>query len=73
VPEPEPVKEEPVIKPALVEAPEPKAVQFDADEDDDEPPPLSLGDDIQLDDSEFDTEDDESVNLEPSETVSLNL
>jgi hypothetical protein len=73
VPEPEPVKEEPEIKPALVEVPEPKAVQFDADEEDDEPPPLTLGDDIQLDDSEFDTEDDESVNLEPSETVSLNL
>ena len=62
--------------PALVESPPepPKAVQFD-DEDDDEsdaPPPIALGEDIKLDDSEFETDDD-SVKLEPSETVSLNL
>ena len=62
--------------PALVEAPPepPKAVQFDEDEDDeDEAPAIALGEDIKLEDSEFETDDDESVKLEPSETVSLNL
>jgi hypothetical protein len=57
--------------PALVEEPEPKSVQFDGDEDD-EPPPIALGEDVKLDDDEFET-DDESVNLEATETVSLNL
>jgi len=62
--------------PALVEAPPepPKAVQFDEDEDEDEAPAISLGEDIKLDDSEFETDDDnDSVKLEPKETVSLNL
>jgi hypothetical protein len=64
--------------PALVEMPPepPKAVQFDEDEEDedeDEPPAIALGDDVQLGDDDFDTEDDESVKLEPSETVALNL
>ena len=65
-------------KPALVEVPTepPKAVQFDGDDDDsDEAPPITLGEDAKLDDSEFedDEEDDESVKLEATETVSLNL
>jgi hypothetical protein len=66
-------------KPALVETPiePPKAVTFDSDdEDDDEPPAISLGEDTKLDDSEFDTDDeddDASVKLEATETVSLNL
>ena len=62
--------------PALVEsAPEPpKAVQFDEDEDEDEAPAIALGEDVKLDDSEFETDDDdESVKLEPTESVSLNL
>jgi hypothetical protein len=68
-----------VPKPALVEAsPEPaRAVQFDEDEDsDEEPPAISLGEDVKLDDSEFETDDDddESVKVEAAgETVSLNL
>lgn len=73
-----PVVEEapPAPAPALVEAPEepPKAVQFESDDDSDAPPAISLGEDLKLDDSEFETDDDdESVKLEPSETVSLNL
>jgi hypothetical protein len=72
---PEPVPAAP--KPALVETPPepPKAVQFDEDEEDDEPPAITLGEDAKLDDSEFedDEEDDESVKLEATETVSLNL
>jgi hypothetical protein len=69
---PEPVVESaPAPAPALVEEPEPKSVQFDGDEDD-EPPPIALGEDVKLDDDEFET-DDESVNLEATETVSLNL
>ena len=61
--------------PALVETPPepPKAVQFDEDEDEDEAPAIALGEDIKLDDSEFETDDDESVKLEPTESVSLNL
>ena len=64
-------------KPALVETPPepPKAVQFDSEDEEDEPPAITLGEDAQLDDSEFDEEedDDESVKLEATETVSLNL
>jgi len=66
----------PAPAPALVEAPPepPKAVQFDEEEDEeDEAPAIALGEDIKLDDSEFETDDDDSVKLEPSETVSLNL
>lgn len=68
--------------PALVEVPPEtaKAVQFDGseesdddDDDDDEPPAIALGDEVALGDDDFDTEDDESVKLEPKETVSLNL
>ena len=70
--------------PALVEVPPEtaKAVQFDGaeesdddddDDDDDEPPPIALGDEVTLGDDDFDTEDDESVKLEPKETVALNL
>jgi hypothetical protein len=65
--------------PALVETPPelPKAVQFDQDSDDDSdaPPAISLGEDIKLDDSEFenDEDDDESVKVTANETVSLNL
>ena len=66
---------EPAPAPALVE--ESKAVQFDEDEDEDEyaPPPISLGEDLKLDDSEFesDEDDDESVKITAEETVSLNL
>jgi hypothetical protein len=65
----------PAPAPALVEEP-PKAVQFDDDEDDesDGPPPISLGETIDLDDSEFESGDEsDSVKLEPKETVSLNL
>jgi hypothetical protein len=55
----------------------PKAVQFDggeeSEDDDDEPPPIALGDEVTLGDDDFDTEDDESVKLEPKETVALNL
>jgi len=65
----------PAPKPSLVEAPPeiPKSVQFDQDEDDDEPPSIQLGEDTKLDDSEFDEEDDESVKPNETETVSLNL
>ena len=66
--------------PALVEVPPepPKAVQFDGgdesdEDDDDEPPPIALGDEVTLGDDDFDTEDDESVKLEPKETVALYL
>ena len=62
--------------PALVESASepPKAVQFDEDEDEDEAPAIALGEDVKLDDSEFETDDDdESVKLEPTESVSLNL
>ena len=64
----------PAPAPALVEEP-PKAVQFDDDDDEsDGPPPISLGETVELDDSEFETDDDnDSVKLEPKETVSLNL
>lgn len=68
-----------VPAPALVEMPieSPKAVQFDGGEeeesDDEEAPAIALGDDVQLGDDDFDTEDDESVKLEPKETVALNL
>jgi hypothetical protein len=70
-----------VPAPALVEVPPepPKAVQFDGGEEseedsDDEPPPIALGDEVTLGDDDFDTEDDESVKLEPTkETVALNL
>jgi hypothetical protein len=64
----------PVPAPALVEEP-PKAVQFDDDDDEsDGPPPIALGETVELDDSEFETDDDnDSVKLEPKETVSLNL
>jgi hypothetical protein len=64
--------------PALVEMPveSPRAVQFDGNEDeeseDEEAPAIALGDDVQLGDDDFDT-DDESVKLEPKETVALNL
>lgn len=74
-PAPAPV---PAPAPALVEQPS-KAVQFDEEEDEDEddyaPPPISLGDDVKLDDSEFesDEDDDESVKVTAEETVSLNL
>lgn len=66
---------EPAPAPALVE--ESKAVQFDEDEDEDDyaPPPISLGEEVKLDDSEFETDedDDESVKITAEETVSLNL
>jgi hypothetical protein len=65
----------PTPAPALVEEP-PKAVQFDEDDDDesDGPPAIALGETVELDDSEFETDDDnDSVKLEPKETVSLNL
>jgi hypothetical protein len=65
----------PAPAPALVEEP-PKAVQFDEEDDDesDGPPPIALGETVELDDSEFETDDDnDSVKLEPKETVSLNL
>jgi hypothetical protein len=74
-PEPEPA---PAPAPALVEPS--KAVQFDEEEEDDEddyaPPPISLGEEVKLDDSEFETDeddDDESVKITAEETVSLNL
>ena len=76
---PAPPPAPPAPAPALVEvAPEPpKAVQFDggeeSEDEDDEPPPIALGDDVTLGDDDFDTEDDESVKLEPKETVALNL
>ena len=74
-PEPAPAPV-PAPAPALVEQPS-KAVQFDEEEDEDDyaPPPISLGDDIKLDDSEFesDEDDDESVKVTAEETVSLNL
>ena len=60
--------------PELVEVPpEPKGVQFD--EEDDEPPAIALGEEVKLDDSEFDEDesDDESVKVTAEETVSLNL
>jgi hypothetical protein len=65
----------PTPAPALVEEP-PKAVQFDEEDDDesDGPPAIALGETVELDDSEFETDDDnDSVKLEPKETVSLNL
>ena len=65
----------PAPAPALVEEP-PKAVQFDEEDDDesDGPPAIALGETVELDDSEFETDDDnDSVKLEPKETVSLNL
>jgi hypothetical protein len=65
-----------VPKPALVEATPARAVQFDeeSEDSDDEPPAISLGEDVKLDDSEFETDDDESVKVEATgETVSLNL
>jgi hypothetical protein len=61
--------------PALVEMPpEPPKVQFDEDSDD-EPPAIALGEEVKLDDSEFDEDesDDESVKVTAEETVSLNL
>lgn len=73
-PEPEPA---PAPAPALVEPS--KAVQFDEEEEDEDdyaPPPISLGEDLKLDDSEFETDeddDDESVKITAEETVSLNL
>ena len=73
-PEPAPAPV-PAPAPALVEQPS-KAVQFDEEEDEDDyaPPPISLGDDIKLDDSEFESDDDdESVKVTAEETVSLNL
>lgn len=76
-PEAEPVPEAPrAPAPALVEAPPEvsKAVQFD--DSDDEPPAISLGEDLKLDDSEFETDDesdDGSVKVTADETVSLNL
>ena len=74
-PEPAPAPV-PAPAPALVEQPS-KAVQFDEEEDEDDyaPPPISLGDDVKLDDSEFesDDDDDESVKVTAEETVSLNL
>ena len=72
---PEPPKETSAVpKPSLVEAPPepPKAVQFDEDDSDDEPPAIKLGEETKLDDSEFESDGD-SVNLEATETVSLNL
>jgi hypothetical protein len=64
----------PAPAPALVEEP-PKAVQFDDDDDEsDGLPPISLGETVELDDSEFETDDEnDSVKLEPKETVSLYL
>jgi len=65
-----------VPKPALVEATPARAVQFDeeSEDSDDEPPAIALGEDVKLDDSEFETDDDESVKVEATgETVSLNL
>lgn len=73
-PEPEPA---PAPAPALVEPS--KAVQFDEEEEEEDeyaPPPISLGEDLKLDDSEFETDeedDDESVKITAEETVSLNL
>lgn len=72
-PEPESA---PAPAPELVEPN--KSVQFDQEEEeyeseDERPPPISLGEDIVLDDSEFDGEEEESVNMENLETVSLNL
>jgi len=64
----------PAPAPALVEMPpEPKGVQFD--DEDDEPPAIALGEEVKLDDSEFDEDesDDESVKVTAEETVSLNL
>lgn len=65
----------PAPAPELVEAS--KSVQFDQEEEeedyeseDERPPTISLGEDVVLDDSEF---DGDSVNMETLETVSLNL
>jgi hypothetical protein len=70
------VDTQPVPAPALVDEPA-KSVQFDQEEEEDDyesederPPAISLGEDIVLDDSEF---DGDSVNMETLETVSLNL
>jgi hypothetical protein len=68
----------PAPKPSLVEAPPeiPKSVQFESEDEDDEPPPIQLGGDAKLDDADFDTEeedDDASVKPDETETVSLNL
>ena len=71
------VETQPVPAPALVDEPS-KSVQFDQEEEEEEeedsederPPAISLGEDIVLDDSEF---DGDSVNMESLETVSLNL
>jgi hypothetical protein len=77
-PAPAPVVDtQPVPAPALVDEPA-KSVQFDQEEEeeddyeseDERPPAISLGEDIVLDDSEF---DGDSVNMETLETVSLNL
>jgi hypothetical protein len=71
----EPPASMPAPAPALVEMPpEPKGVQFDEDSDD-EPPAIALGEEVKLDDSEFDEDesDDESVKVTAEETVSLNL
>ena len=70
----EPPASMPAPAPALVEVPpEPKGVQFD--DEDDEPPAIALGEEVKLDDSEFDEDesDDESVKVTAEETVSLNL
>ena len=75
--EPEAPAPPPAPKPSLVEMPPepPKTVQFDDDEDDDEPPAIELGEEIKLDDSEFETEDEDDASVKPEtgETVSLNL
>jgi len=75
-PLPAPVPAAPL--PALVEMPPepPKAVQFDeeSDDDSDAPPAISLGEEVKLDDAEFETDDDdESVKVTAEGTVSLNL
>jgi hypothetical protein len=83
-PEPEPAPEAapaPALPPpALVETPPevPKAVQFEEESDDesDSPPAISLGEEVKLDDSEFETDDESdsgSVKVTAEETVSLNL
>ena len=65
----------PAPKPSLVETPPeiPKSVQFESEDDEDEPPSIQLGGDATLDESDFDTEDDASVKPDETETVSLNL
>lgn len=61
-------------KPALVEE-APRVVKFDEEEEDDEEeaPPIKLGEDATLDDDEFESESEQSINLETTETVALNL